>query len=87
MNSNSSGPHAPLSFACAYFLLFTAYTWFGRAMTSCDSVEFCTTGFVHAAYSAAAYVMTAALAVLLIRIVYVYRSRKARGAKSCLSAH
>ncbi|MBN3733145.1 hypothetical protein [Burkholderia sp. Tr-20390] len=70
-SDNSTGPGAPLWFVFVFFLLLTAFAWFGRAMTSCDDVEFCAAGLLHAAYSAAAYVTTPALAVVLIRIAFL----------------
>lgn len=82
MDDNSTGPGAPLWFVFIFFFLFTAYTWYGQAVTTCDGAEICATGFLHAFYTAAAYAMTAALAVVLIRIAYLYRHRKERVPKS-----
>lgn len=76
MNDNGTGPGAPLWFVFVFFLLLTAFAWFGRAMTSCDDVEVCAAGLLHAAYSAAAYVLTPTSAVLVIRIAYLYHHRK-----------
>ncbi|MFH5256012.1 hypothetical protein ACGTRS_32755 [Burkholderia semiarida] len=76
MSDNSTGPKAPLLFAGAFVLMFTAWAWGGRALTSCAGVEVCATGFAHAAFAAAAYALTVASAVLLIRIAYLYRYRQ-----------
>ncbi|RBJ70223.1 hypothetical protein C3L29_036795, partial [Pseudomonas sp. MWU12-2534b] len=63
--------YTPLIVPLAFLLLLTAYAWFGWTMTSCDGVEFCASGFAHAAYAAGAYGLTAASTVALIRVVYL----------------
>ncbi|WP_334001497.1 hypothetical protein [Burkholderia gladioli] len=68
MSKPSTAPGASLWVVFIVFLLSTAYAWYGQAMTKCDGVEFCGTGYVHAFYTAAAYAMTAASIVLLICI-------------------
>ncbi|WP_186043939.1 hypothetical protein [Burkholderia gladioli] len=68
MSKHRTAPGASLWVVFIVFLLFTAYAWYGQAMTKCDGVEFCGADFVHAFYTAAAYAMTAASVVLLICI-------------------
>ncbi|WP_155632516.1 hypothetical protein [Burkholderia territorii] len=48
-------------------------------MTGCVGIDICATGFAHAAFTAAAYVLTTTSTVLLIRIAYVYRRRHRGG--------